>query len=168
MSAADSACYVAKKQGDSHIHVYSSHDEAVARSRGEIHWLQRLQAALRDGFFELYVQPIEPTRPGVDRDGPGDGGVRAPARRGPGDRAGRVLPGRGALPADVHDRPLGARLGARRAFRGAIRLPPGRSLSINISGQTLADPAFLEFVVDELDRTGVRPRRSASRSPRPR
>ena len=64
LSAADSACYVAKKQGDSHVHVYSSHDEAVARSRGEIQWLQRLQAALRDGFFELYVQPIEPTRPG--------------------------------------------------------------------------------------------------------
>ena len=122
MNAADSACYVAKKQGDSHIHVYSSHDEAVARSRGEIHWLQRLQAALRDGFFELYVQPIEPTRPGGVATGPAHGGVRAPARRGPGDRAGRVLPGRGTLPADVHDRPLGARLGARRARRG--RDPP--------------------------------------------
>ena len=56
------------------------------------------------------------------RDRARDGGVRAPARRGPGDRAGRVLPGRGALPADVHDRPLGARLGARRARRG--RDPP--------------------------------------------
>jgi predicted signal transduction protein with EAL and GGDEF domain len=63
LSAADSACYVAKKQGDSHVHVYSSHDEVVARSRGEIQWLQRLQAALRDGFFELYIQPIEATRP---------------------------------------------------------------------------------------------------------
>ncbi len=122
MNAADSACYVAKKQGDGHIHVYSSHDEAVARSRGEIHWLQRLQAALRDGFFELYVQPIEPTRPGGAVDGSGHGGVRAPSRRGPGDRAGRVLPGRGALPPDVHDRPLGARLGAGRARRG--RDPP--------------------------------------------
>ena len=117
LNAADSACYVAKKQGDSHMHVYSSHDEVVARSRGEIHWLQRLQAALRDGFFELYIQPIEPTRPGgVDRRAR-DGGVRAAARRGPGDRPGRVFPGRGALPADVHDRPLGARLRARRDCR---------------------------------------------------
>jgi EAL domain-containing protein (putative c-di-GMP-specific phosphodiesterase class I) len=40
---------------------------------------------------------------------------------------------------------------------GAIRIPPGRSLSINVSGQTLADVTFLEFVVDELDRTGVSP-----------
>ncbi|HEY5806342.1 MAG TPA: diguanylate cyclase, partial [Povalibacter sp.] len=46
MSAADSACYVAKKQGN-HVHVYSARDESVARHRGEIHWLQRLQTALK-------------------------------------------------------------------------------------------------------------------------
>ena len=50
---------------------------------------------------------------------------------------------------------LGSALAAISA--GAIRLPTGRSLSINVSGQTLADPTFLEFVVDELDRTGVLP-----------
>ena len=41
--------------------------------------------------------------------------------------------------------------------RGGIRLPPGRSLCINLSGQTLGDAQFLEFVVDCLDRTGVQP-----------
>jgi EAL domain-containing protein (putative c-di-GMP-specific phosphodiesterase class I) len=41
--------------------------------------------------------------------------------------------------------------------RGGIRLPPGRSLAINLSGQTLGEPQFLEFVVDCLDRTGVAP-----------
>jgi EAL domain-containing protein (putative c-di-GMP-specific phosphodiesterase class I) len=41
--------------------------------------------------------------------------------------------------------------------RGGIRLPANRSLSINLSGQTLGDPQFLEFVVDVLDRTGVAP-----------
>ena len=41
--------------------------------------------------------------------------------------------------------------------RGGIRLPPNRSLAINLSGQTLGDPTFLEYVVDVLDRTGVLP-----------
>jgi len=41
--------------------------------------------------------------------------------------------------------------------RGALRLPAGRSVSINLSGQTLGDSQFLEFVVDCLDRTGVMP-----------
>jgi diguanylate cyclase (GGDEF)-like protein len=158
MSAADSACYVAKKQSDSHIHVYSSHDEAIARSRGEIHWLQRLQAALRDGFFELYVQPIEPTRPGSPSpNGPAmevfvrlhdEGQAISPAEFFPAAERYRLM--------SMIDRwVLGSALAALAA--GAIRLPPGRSLSINISGQTLADPSFLEFVVEELDRTGIQP-----------
>ncbi|MGH8197833.1 MAG: EAL domain-containing protein, partial [Steroidobacteraceae bacterium] len=156
MSAADSACYVAKKQGESHIHVYSSHDETVARNRGEIQWLQRLQGALRDGFFELYVQPIEPTRPGAEG-GPAmevfvrlhdEGQAIAPAEFFPAAERYRLM--------SMIDRwVLGSSLAALSA--GAIRLPPGRSLSINISGQTLGDPTFLEFVVDELDRSGVPP-----------
>ena len=156
MSAADSACYVAKKQNDSHVHVYSSHDEVVARSRGEIQWLHRLQAALRDGFFELYIQPIEPTRPGASG-GPAmevfvrlhdEGQAIAPAEFFPAAERYRLM--------SMIDRwVLASALAAISA--GAIRLPPGRSLSINISGQTLADPSFLEFVVEELDRSGVQP-----------
>src|SRR5690606_20211418 len=57
MSAADSACYVAKKRGN-HVHVYSARDESVARHRGEIQWLQRLQTALKENRFELMAQPI--------------------------------------------------------------------------------------------------------------
>jgi len=41
--------------------------------------------------------------------------------------------------------------------RGAIALAPRRSLAINISGQTLADGQFLEFVVECFDTTGVNP-----------
>jgi diguanylate cyclase (GGDEF)-like protein len=47
-----------EEQGHGHVHVYSSRDEAVARQRGEIQWLQRLQHALREGRFVLYTQPI--------------------------------------------------------------------------------------------------------------
>jgi EAL domain-containing protein (putative c-di-GMP-specific phosphodiesterase class I) len=41
--------------------------------------------------------------------------------------------------------------------RGAIPVDANRSISINVSGQTLADVQFLEFVVECLDRTGVAP-----------
>ena len=38
-------------------------------------------------------------------------------------------------------------------------LPQGRSCSINLSGQTLADDEFLEYVIDLLDHTGVDPQK---------
>ena len=64
MNSADSACYVAKKQGGLHVHVYSAREEANARHSGEIHWLLKLQGALRDNKFELYYQPIVHARAG--------------------------------------------------------------------------------------------------------
>ena len=41
--------------------------------------------------------------------------------------------------------------------RGGLRLPAGRSVAINIAGQTLGDAEFLEFVVDCFDHTGASP-----------
>ena len=42
--------------------------------------------------------------------------------------------------------------------RGALAVPGNRSVAINISGQTLGDGQFLEFVVECLDSTGATPR----------
>jgi EAL domain-containing protein (putative c-di-GMP-specific phosphodiesterase class I) len=41
--------------------------------------------------------------------------------------------------------------------RGGLRLPPARSVAINIAGQTLGDAEFLEFVVECFDHTGASP-----------
>jgi EAL domain-containing protein (putative c-di-GMP-specific phosphodiesterase class I) len=38
-----------------------------------------------------------------------------------------------------------------------MKLPPGRSVAINIAGQTLGDTDFLEFVVECFDHTGASP-----------
>ena len=40
---------------------------------------------------------------------------------------------------------------------GAIRLPDERSVAINISGQTMAEDDFLDFVVDALDHSQIDP-----------
>jgi diguanylate cyclase (GGDEF)-like protein len=158
MNSADSACYVAKKQGGLHVHVYSAREEASARHSGEIHWLQKLQGALRDNKFELYFQPIVHARAG---------GVRGPALE-----VFVRLDGRerstGAPPAEfiraaeryrlmphVDRWVVQAVLSA--LGRGGMKLPPGRSVAINIAGQTLGDADFLEFVVECFDHTGANP-----------
>ncbi len=158
MNSADSACYVAKKQGGVHVHVYSAREEANARHRGEIHWLQKLQGALRDNKFELYFQPIVHARAG---------GVSGPALevfvRLQSDNGEPGVPPSQFIRAAERYRlmPLVDRWVVQAVLsalgRGGLKLPAGHSVAINIAGQTLADVEFLEFVVDCFDHTGASP-----------
>jgi len=157
MSAADSACYVAKQAGRGQVHVYSARDEAVARERGDIQWLRHLQTALHEDSFELAVQPIIAMR-GRAESGPA---VEVLIRMD--DGLGRATESAEFLrPAERYqmmpqiDRwVVNATLAAISG--GEIKLPANRSCAINLSGQTLGDESFLGFVVDALDRSGVSP-----------
>jgi diguanylate cyclase (GGDEF)-like protein/PAS domain S-box-containing protein len=158
MNSADSACYVAKKQGGVHVHVYSAREEAKARHSGEIHWLQKLQSALRDNKFELYYQPIVHAQ-SADVPGPAlEVFVRLEAEDGqPAAPPAEFIRAaeRYRLMPHVDRWVVQAVLSA--LGRGGMRLPPGRSVAINISGQTLGDAEFLEFVVDCFDHAGANP-----------
>jgi EAL domain-containing protein (putative c-di-GMP-specific phosphodiesterase class I) len=158
MNSADSACYVAKKQGGLHVHVYSAREEANARHSGEIHWLQKLQSALRDNKFELYYQPIVHAQ---------IGGVRGPALevfvRMEGEGGQPAAPPAEFIRAAERYRlmPYVDRWVVQTVLsalgRGGMKLPVGRSVAINIAGQTLGDSEFLEFVVECFDHTGASP-----------
>ena len=157
MSAADSACYVAKQKGRGRVHVYSARDEAMARQRGEILWLQRLQRALKEDRFELFLQPI------VSVGGRVDTGPACEVLLRMRDEAGAmVAPGDFMEAAErYHLMPNVDRWVLQTAFgaigSGALNLPDRRSCTINLSGQTLGDPQFLDFVVQCLDYSGVVP-----------
>jgi diguanylate cyclase (GGDEF)-like protein/PAS domain S-box-containing protein len=158
MNSADSACYVAKKQGGVHVHVYSAREEAKARHSGEIHWLQKLQNALRDNRFELYYQPIVHAQTAGVRGPALEVFVRLEAENGqPAAPPAEFIRAaeRYRLMPHVDRWVVQAVLSA--LGRGGMRLPPGRSVAINISGQTLGDAEFLEFVVDCFDHTGANP-----------
>jgi diguanylate cyclase (GGDEF)-like protein/PAS domain S-box-containing protein len=159
IAAADSACYVAKKQGGGHVSVYSARDEVVARQSGEIQWLQTLQTAIRDNLFRLYCQQI------VASDGEDGHGPAMEVLVRLADESGREM-----LPSDFLR--AAERYGLMSLIDrwvvqttliaiglGGVNLPGERSLAINISGHTLADAQFLEFVVECFDRTGVDPTR---------
>lgn len=157
MSAADSACYVAKQRGRGQAHVYSARDEAIARERGDIQWLRQLQDALQVGGFELAVQPILALS-GGDESGPSvEVLIRMRDERGHfADTAEFLRPAeRYQLMPQIDRWVLTATLAAINS--GAIKLTGNRSCTINISGQTLSDEGFLEFVVEALDHSGVSP-----------
>jgi diguanylate cyclase (GGDEF)-like protein/PAS domain S-box-containing protein len=157
MSAADSACYMAKQQGRGQVHIYSARDEAVARERGDIQWLRQLQTALHEDGFALAAQPIIAMR------GPGESGPAVEVLIRLNDKHGRPTKSAEFLrPAERYqmmpqiDRwVINSTLTAIAS--GEIKLPAHRSCAINLSAQTLGDEAFLGFVVDTLDRSGVAP-----------
>jgi diguanylate cyclase (GGDEF)-like protein/PAS domain S-box-containing protein len=157
LSAADSACYVAKKEGAGRVSVYSARDEAMARSNGDAEWLQKLQGAIKEERFTLYYQPIVAAY-GSDSEGPSMEVLLRML-----DEAGNeIAPGefvqaaeRYRLMASVDRWVVQTTLVA--LSRNAFQLARDRSVAINISGQTLGDPQFLEFVVECLDSTGVSP-----------
>ena len=157
MSAADSACYVAKQQGGGQVHVYSARDESVARERGDIQWLRQLQTALHEDDFELAVQPI------IAMHGRGESGpavevlIRLPDGRGRSTESAEFLrpAERYQMMPQIDRWVINATLAAMSS--GEIKLPAHRSCAINLSGQTLGDEAILGFVVDALDRSGVSP-----------
>jgi diguanylate cyclase (GGDEF)-like protein/PAS domain S-box-containing protein len=157
MSAADSACYVAKQRGRGQVHVYSARDEAIARERGDIQWLRQLQEALHESKFELAVQPIIATGAGENTGPAAEVLIRMPDEHGRYPNSADFLRSaeRYQLMPQIDRWVVNAALAAISS--GKIKLPSHRSCAINISGQTLGDEGFLSCVVDALDHSGVSP-----------
>jgi len=60
MQAADIACYMAKEKGRNRIQLYSSKDTELAVRSVEMAWVQRLRSAMEEERFCLYCQEIIP------------------------------------------------------------------------------------------------------------
>ena len=157
MSAADSACYMAKQQGRGRVHVYSARDEVIARERGDIQWLRQLQEALHEDGFELAIQPIVAVGGSVETGPSVEVLIRLTDARGkPTTTAEFLRPAeRYQMMPQIDRWVINAALAAISS--GEIKLAAHRSCAINLSSQTLGDEAFLGFVVDALDRSGVAP-----------
>lgn len=62
LSAADSACYMAKDKGRNRVQVYSPESDEVALRQGEMEWVNRIHRALAEDRFCLYAQPVQRTQ----------------------------------------------------------------------------------------------------------
>ncbi len=58
LSRADTACYAAKDNGRNQIHVANDDDHVVKLRHEQMQWVGRIEKALAEERFELYVQPI--------------------------------------------------------------------------------------------------------------
>ncbi len=58
LTAADTACYLAKKHGRNQVHVYDNKSTSITKYTSETNWLNRINSALDNNNFVLYFQKI--------------------------------------------------------------------------------------------------------------
>jgi diguanylate cyclase (GGDEF)-like protein/PAS domain S-box-containing protein len=156
LSAADSACYVAKDRGRNRIHIYEPQDSALVQRRGEMQWVHRVSQALGEDRFRLLSQHVMPLDHSM-RERYCEILVRMV------DEQGVLVPPMAFIPAAERyqmmpalDRwVLKAALAALRERNPA--LAQVTVCAINLSGQSLCDDHFLASVVELLERSQVDP-----------
>jgi diguanylate cyclase (GGDEF)-like protein/PAS domain S-box-containing protein len=156
LSAADSACYVAKDQGRNRIHVYQPEDSALAQRHGEMQWVHRVNRALGEDRVRLFFQKVLPLSLD-EHEEYGEILVRMV------DEQGKMVLPMAFIPAAERyqmmpaiDRwVLSATLEALRERKPA--LGNVSVCAVNLSGQSLCDDHFLASVVDILEASSINP-----------
>ena len=158
LSAADSACYLAKDAGRNRVQVYRPNDRKIRSRSGEMHWVGRLAEALEQSRFTLFAQDIRPVselslEPGYEillRLRAPDGHLISPMKFIPAAERYGLMP---RLDRWVIERTL-AELGALRGDGH-----PMPRLVVNLSATSLEDGGLLDFISSALRKHQVPPHR---------
>jgi diguanylate cyclase (GGDEF)-like protein/PAS domain S-box-containing protein len=150
MSSADVACYSAKDLGRNQIHLYRDSDASVRHE--EMKWVSRITSAVEDNRLELFYQPIIGIgEPSGDR--PGHYELLLRMR----DENGDLVQPDQFIPAaerynmmSTLDRWVVRESLSKLADRNTDGKSARFTLAINLSGTSLSEDRFLEFVIDEL------------------
>ncbi len=159
MSAADVACYAAKDSGRNRIHAYQP-DEMPQRHR-EMHWVSRITRACEENRLELFYQPIVAIGNNPDTCEHYELLLRMR------DEAGELVHPQEFIPAaerynlmSLIDRwVVQHALGSLAHYRteGPAGSDSPYSISINLSGTSLSDESFLDFLITELQTHDLSP-----------
>lgn len=159
LAAADLACYAAKEAGRNRVHLYQESDTELAQRHGEMLWVSRLNAALKDDRFVLFRQAIAPT---MGQDNGSHCEVLIRLR----DEQGTLVPPGSFLPAaerynlmSAIDRWVITQVLGREAHRNCGSASAYSMIAINLSGASLGDERFLSFLSEALINPAIDPKR---------
>ncbi|TPW14997.1 MAG: hypothetical protein FD130_1274, partial [Halothiobacillaceae bacterium] len=155
-SAADSACFVAKEQGRNRIHLFHPEDTALAQRHGQMQWMHRIKTALQENRFSLYCEPFTPLNAQAEERSIYEILVRLI------DEQGVAITPMEFIPAAerYHIMPAIDRWVIAATFSILASAAPQSSrviYTINLSGQSLGDDNFLDFILFQFELTGVAP-----------
>jgi diguanylate cyclase (GGDEF)-like protein len=155
MSAADSACYIAKDMGRNRVHIHLADDEEVAKRQGEMRWITEIQSAMEEGRLFLYRQSIIPLSTNEQDMDHFEILLRMKGKDG------RDVPPGAFIPAAERFAmmPMLDRWVIKRAL-GWLKNAESRGqrvglCSINISGHSLGDDGLKDFILGQLKHYGI-------------
>jgi len=153
LAAADTACYLAKDSGRNRVQLYRPDDAVLAERHAEMRWVSEIHRALETDRFRLYGQDIIPAA----RHAEGPRHLEVLLRLLTED--GRtLLPGTFLTAAERYDlAPVIDRWVVDHTldWMAAGGVTDATTLSVNLSGRSLAQDGFLDHVLAAFERTGV-------------
>ena len=157
MSAADVACYAAKDAGRNRVHAYRSDDDVLRQRHAEMRWVSRLQRAMEGNRFRLFCQPVMAVSRNSDLIEYHEMLLRLE------DESGGLIPPVAFVPAAERYSlmPQIDRWVVRATLSTLQSVCPGGGdwkFAINVSGQSLCDDRFVDYVIDEIRSSGIAPR----------
>jgi diguanylate cyclase (GGDEF)-like protein/PAS domain S-box-containing protein len=161
LSAADMACYMAKEKGRNRVQVYHEDDCEVSIRFGEMAWIQRLHMALEDNRFCLYSQQIVALSSSPEA---GNGHVEILLRLR--DESGRMILPDSFIPAAERYGMMTTldRWVVQNVFKiisdclsDDHRQGPLSVCAINLSGSSIGDDAFLEYLRQQFQTYAIPP-----------
>ncbi|MEA3121871.1 MAG: hypothetical protein QOH33_1429, partial [Paraburkholderia sp.] len=166
MRFGDIACYMAKERGRDRVHLAVAGDKELNRHASEISWARRIKDALAHDGFCLYAQAIcatasfAQTGGHVTTDRPNDKCRAEILLRMTGD-SGEVIPPGLFMPAAERYGLMSAidRWVVHAVFTTLANTEqhPESQYSINLSGASVGDERFLEFLNEQFLSTGIPP-----------
>ncbi|NEO54543.1 MAG: EAL domain-containing protein [Okeania sp. SIO3B5] len=176
LSAADAACYIAKNRGRNRFHVYESDDSDLKQQKNTVHWVTKIHQACEQNLFCLYYQPIVPLQNSHLSNCYYEILLRLR------DEKDKLIPPMAFLPAAErynmmpmidrwviqnffsylsqlkgHLQPSFENLDHERLFRESDTNKTDTIYAINISGETVNDEEFVNFLQAQLARFNISP-----------
>ncbi len=158
LSDADIASRIAREKGGNRAFIFHPNDEDVLARKGDIVWVGRIRDAIKNNMFRLFSQPIHPLA--MDHGSVPFFHYETLIRLF--DDEGNQIPPDDFLPsAEQHGMMMDIdKWVVTEAIRNLKRITQTEPLpifSINLSGQSINEPQFLDFVVREIKSAGVNP-----------
>jgi diguanylate cyclase (GGDEF)-like protein len=150
MSSADVACYSAKDMGRNQVHLYKDSDGSVHHE--EMKWVSRITSAVEENRLELFYQPII----GISKDNAKSRGHYELLLRMRDEKGDIVNPDQFIPAAERYnlmstlDRWVVHEALSQLADRNPESKRAHFTLAINLSGTSLSEDRFLEYVIEEL------------------